>query len=442
MNELLDRMPPNNRDAERCLLGCLLRDNSVIIEILDLLTEGDFYLDAHQKIFRVIAEIGGTAKPVDVVILADAIKDRDWIHDIGGYSYIVEVYESSPTAANATYYAGIIREKSLYRQMILICNDILRDCYEAKMPADELVADAQRRMMALGNTIKASPNRKLSEVIIEVQAEVDRRCKHQAIISGVPTGLIDLDEMLGGLHAGELFILAARPSVGKTSLAANICRNAAEHGLGSIIFSLEQSRLELATRWMCGEAGVNSHALRKGRMPNDQVSKLIDAGHELSRLPIWINDTPAQRVRNIMASARRLMLSEKINLMVIDYLQLITCDDGRENRNEQISVVTRSAKLMARELNIPILLLSQLSRDSEKQNRRPRLSDLRDSGSIEQDADTVMFLHRPNAQDISQPAEVIEAIVSKQRNGPCGDVPLTFVKAAMRFDNNAPEIPK
>jgi len=435
-----ERLPPFDRDAERCVLGSLIRDNEVIPDILGIVAANAFYHDAHAKIYGAAVDCWSSGGRVDLVILANELRSRGHSEDIGGPAYLADLLECAPTAANAEYYAAIIRDKATLRKMIHLCTEICRDAYDQVGDVDELVSYAQREFLNVQGDTRRARTVIMSDLISEVENEIDRRSQHKGEVTGIPTGLLDLDLLTSGFHPGELAIIAARPSIGKTALAVNVCINASDN-YASVLFNLEMARMELGTRILCGASGVNSQAVRSGRLSAEQVRKLIDAGNALRPRRIWFDDSPNQRARQIMATCRQLRSREKINLAVIDYLQLIGVEDRRMNRNEQVGEITRSLKLMARELELPVICLSQLSRNSEqREDKRPRLSDLRDSGAIEQDADTVIFLHRAGPQT-TEPTEQIEAIVAKQRNGPCADVPLVFRKATMRFENYAPGIP-
>ncbi len=432
---MIDRIPPQSREAERGLLGSILRENSVLSEVSESVSMESFYFESHKRMYRHLEVIINSGKSADMVILANALKDHGEIDEIGGYAYIEEVWDSAPTAANSRYYADIIHRKHMARRLILACTAASRDAYEQSDQIEDLVTALHREILSIETGSVQSVNRHIGEIIREVCQEIDRSCRPGAAMTGVATGLKPLDDLLGGLHPGELIILAARPSVGKTALAGNICRNAADAGTASLMFSLEQSRIELGKRWLCGDAMVNSYAIRSGRLNPEQVQRLMVAGVQLGEIPIWVNDTPSQKTRSILSAARRLASQEKLGLIVVDYLQLIQPDDRGQNRNEQIGTMSRELKNVAREINVPVLCLCQLSRAVEQRDdKRPRLSDLRDSGEIEQNADTVIFLHRPLPKADYAPTEQIDATVQKQRNGPCGDVPLLYRKAAMRFE--------
>jgi replicative DNA helicase len=416
----------------------MLRDNPVIGDVLQIIRPDNFYLDAHQKICHAIIALYDKAHPVDLVVLAEELKNRKHIEEIGGYAYLGQLWDAAPTAANAEYYAKIVRDKAIVRHLIHSSNEVLRDAYDQSMPADELLESAERKILDIAEMGITGQTYTLAQALTEAYDRIDTRQQNdQTSISGLPTGFIDLDEKTAGLQNSELIIMAARPSHGKTALAMNIARYVAvEDNQPVFVVSLEQSRIELAERLLCCQARVDSHKLRKGHLGSDDMQKLIDAGGTLRNAPLFIDDTPGQGMLRIAASARRLKLREKIKLVVIDYLQLIEPDNRRDNRQEQVTQISRRLKFLARELQIPVMALAQVNRTSEdRTDHKPRLADLRESGSIEQDADTVMLLHRPEMYEAGQHEGVLEIHIAKQRNGPTGEVSLTFLKQFMRFEN-------
>jgi replicative DNA helicase len=431
-------LPPQSKEAEQCVLGSMLRDNVVIGDILQIIRPDNFYLDAHQKICQAIITLYDQGHPVDLVVLAEELKTRKQIEDIGGYGYLGQLWDAAPTAANAEYYARIVRDKAIIRHLISSSNEILRDAYDQAMPADELLESAERKVLDIAEMGITGQTFTLAQALTEAYDRIDTRQQNdQTSISGLPTGFIDLDEKTAGLQNSELIIMAARPSHGKTALAMNIARHVAvEDNQPVFVVSLEQSRIELAERLLCCQARVDSHKLRKGHLSSDDMQKLIEAGGILRNAPLFIDDTPGQGMLRIAANARRLKLREKIKLVVIDYLQLIEPDNRRDSRQEQVAHISRRLKFLARELQIPVTALAQVNRSSEdRTEHRPRLADLRESGAIEQDADTVMLLHRPEMYEPGQHEGILEIHIAKQRNGPTGDVSLTFLKQFMRFEN-------
>jgi replicative DNA helicase len=438
-NESPDRLPPHNREAERCVLGSMLRDNAVIEEVVQIVGRDDFYSDAHQKIFEAILALRGKGgQPVDLVLLADELLRRKQLEDVGGYPALAELWDAAPTAANAEYYAKIVRDRALVRGLIHTSTEVLRDAYNQTMPADQLIETAERRIFDLAEKGIAGQTFTLEEAINKTYERIDQRyLGDRMATSGIPTGYGELDEILAGLQNSELILVAARPSVGKTSFGLNLTRHATvAEKLPAFFVSLEQSRIELAERLLCCEARVDSHRLRKGNLSSEDMEKLIEAGGILRNAKLFIDDTPAQSMLRIAANARRLKHRHGIKMVVIDYLQLIEPENRRDPRQEQVAQISRRLKFLARELEIPVVALAQVNRSSEeRQDHRPRLADLRESGSLEQDADTVLMLHRPDRYEPGQQEGLIEVIIAKQRNGPTGEVSLKYVKQFMRYED-------
>jgi replicative DNA helicase len=443
--EAVDRLPPHNRDAERSVLGSMLRDNIVVGDVCNIVQADHFYADAHQRIYRAITHLCvDRGQPADLVTLANYLQQEKQIEDVGGYAYLAELWDAAPTAANAEYYARIVRDKGMVRALIHASNEILRDAYDQTQPADELLGTAEHKIFEIANKGIAGQTFTLHDVLAEAYDRIDNRCQrgHQAI-SGLATGFVDLDEKTAGLQNSELIVLAARPSVGKTGCALNVARHVAvEEGQPVFFVSLEMSRIELAERLLCCQARVDSHRLRKGALSSDDMDKLIAAGGVLRKARIYIDDSPAQGMLRIAANSRRLLLREGIKLVIIDYLQLIEPENRRDPRQEQVAQISRRLKFLAKELKIPVLALAQVNRASEdRHDHKPRLSDLRESGSIEADADMVLLLHRPELYEPGQNEGSVEVIIAKQRNGPTGEIMLTFLKQFMRFENYAVGVP-
>jgi replicative DNA helicase len=433
-----DRLPPQSRDAERSVLGSMLRDNEVIPDVIQIVRVENFYFDAHQKIYRAITQLYDTGQPVDLVILAEYLNAQKQLEDAGRHVYLAELWDAAPTAANAEYYARIVREKAILRSLIHSSTEILRDAYEQSQPAEELLGTAERQIMEIAELGVTGQTIDLKQALDEAYTRIDARSQRtHTSVSGIPTGFTDLDELTAGLQNNELVILAARPSVGKTAMALNMVRHIiVEDQIPVFFVSLEQSRIELAERLLCCQAKVDSHHLRQGRLSRDDMQKLIEGGERLSRAPLYIDDTPAQSMLRIAANARRLKRRKDVRLVVIDYLQLIEPENRRDPRQEQVAQTSRRLKFLARELHIPVMALAQVNRSSEdRQDHRPRLADLRESGSIEQDADTVLLLHRPGRFEGTEEDNTVEVHVAKQRNGPTDMVTLTFLKQFMRFEN-------
>ena len=444
-----DRLPPQSRDAERSVLGSILRDNAALHEIQPILRVENFYFDAHQKIFQAVSDLYNDAKPVDLVILHETLKQRKQLEDVGGAVYLGELWDAAPTAANAAYYAKIVRDKALVRNLIHTSTELLRDAYDGSMPVDELLGMAERKVLDIAEKGVTSDTYDLHDTLQKAFDRIDERAgKPNLDVSGIATGYTDLDMLTAGLQNNELVIIAARPSVGKTAFALNVVRHAiTQDRIPCFFVSLEMGRIELAERLLSCQAKVDSFKIRKGNLNSDDIGKLMAAADQLRGnaregfVKLFIDDTPAQSMLRISANARRLKQRHGLKLVVIDYLQLIEPENRRDPRQEQVAQVSRRLKFLAKELQIPVIALAQVNRQSEdRQDHRPRLSDLRESGSIEQDADTVMMLHRPGRVDKSVEDNTLEVIIEKQRNGPTGTVTLTYLRQFMRYENYAPEL--
>jgi replicative DNA helicase len=438
-----DRLPPQNRDAERSVLGSILRDNDVLDDVVQIVRTANFYTDAHQKIFDACVKLRDRGEAIDTVTLAEFLKQLQQLEDVGSYPYLAELWDAAPTAANAVYYARIVRDKGLVRNLIHASTEILRDAYDQAAPANELLETAERKIFDIAQMGITGNYITLQNALDEAYRRIDVRSQRGPMsVSGIATGYVDLDEKTAGLQNSELIIVAARPSVGKTAFSLNLVRNMIIQEKKSVFFvSLEQSRIELAERLLCSQGKVDSHRLRKGHLSSEDMQKLIEAGDQLSQAKLFIDDSPAQGMLRITANARRLKMRQKLDIVFIDYLQLIEPENKRDSRQEQVGAISRRLKFLAKELEIPVVALAQVNRSSEdRQDHKPRLSDLRESGSIEQDADTVMLLHRPDGEP-GQQGETIDVIIAKQRNGPTDTVTLTFLKQFMRFENFAVESP-
>ncbi|CAN5623110.1 replicative DNA helicase [soil metagenome] len=442
---LADRQPPQSKEAEQGVLGSVLRDNAVLSDVLGILRPDNFYYDAHQKIFEAIVELYNAAKPVDAVILFENLKKKKQIDDVGGASYIAELWDAAPTAANAEYYANIVREKAVVRNLIHAHTELLRDSYDGVMSADELLSSAERKILEIAEKGTTSSAQTLGEAMKEAFDRMDSKAgKDNLSLTGVRTGYIDLDNLTAGLQNNELIIIAARPSVGKTAFALNLVRNVIVDDRVPVFFvSLEQAKIELAERLLVCQSRVDSHSIRTGRLTHQDTQKLMEAadvlrGTKENPVKLFLDDTPAQTLLRISSTARRLKLREGIRLMVIDYLQLIEPENKKDPRQEQVAQMSRRLKFLARELEIPVIALAQVNRGSEdRQDHTPRLADLRESGAIEQDADTVFMLHRPARFDKQQEDDKLEVHIAKQRNGPTGEITLSYFKQFMRYENYA-----
>lgn len=435
-----DRLPPHNREAERSVLGSILRDNPTFNDVVRIVAADNFYLDAHRKIFLAMRTLYDERQvPVDLVTLAELLRERQQIEDVGGYAYLAELWDAAPTAANASHYSRIVKDNALIRQLIHSSTEILRDAYDHAQPAEEVLATAERKIFEIAQKSVADQTSTLQDALREAWDRIDQRTMQGASpISGVTTGYAELNEITAGLQNSELIVVAARPSVGKTSFALSLARNIGVEGGNPLFFvSLEQSKIELAERLMSAQARVPGFKMRKGHISSEDMQRLIVAADQLRQAKIYIDDSPGQTMLRIAANSRRLAMREGIKAVMIDYLQLIEPEDRSDPRHEQVAQISRRLKLLARELKLPVIALAQLNRGPEdRTDHRPRLADLRESGSIEQDADVVILLHRPELYDpnTENPGQV-ELVIGKQRNGPTGVVNLTYLKEFMSFED-------
>lgn len=427
----VERLPPQNLYAERSVLGAILRDKLAMAEVLTMLRgPEDFYQDAHQRIFRAMLCLDCAGRPIDLVTLADALQSSGDVENIGGYVYLESLQDAAPTSANAGYYSAIVRDKAILRGLIHLGGCIVRDAYNPDGEACEILDLAEKSVFAMGMAGIGGASVPISQAVAEAYNAIDSSSK-TGHPPGISTGFIDLDRMFS-LRDSELTILAARPSVGKTALACCIAMNAALRNKQPTFFvSLEMSRQELVERFFCQVGRISSSKLRMRRLDDEDWGRLIDAGGPLRESKLFIDDTAGQAMQRISATARRHKSKDGIKLVILDYLQLVEPEERRGvNRQEQVAAISRRLKLLAKEIHCPILALAQLNRQVEHAEREPQLSDLRDSGSLEQDADNVIFLHKDEAS-----AGIVKVILRKQRNGPVGDVPLFFRAEHMRFED-------
>lgn len=433
---MIDRLPPQNKTAETAVLGSILRDDGVLPDVLGLISADSFYFEAHQRVFKAMFSLHDARKPVDTVTVAEELKRLNLLDDLVGYSFIAELFDSTSTPANASYYARIVAEKAALRQLIRVTTTAITDAYDEVMPAAQLLESVERQVLSVTESLATGDPAGLSQILNESYVRIDSKQKGAPI--GIPIGYRKIDEALCGLQRGELVIIAARPSVGKTALACNVIRNTCAAGYRVYFASLEQKKIDIADRFICIHSGIDSYKLRRADLTKDDYAKIVDAGAEMSKWNIWIDDTRAQTSIQIAAKARKWHRKNKIDLLVIDYAQFVEPEDPRQPRHEQVAAVSRRFKNLAADLNIPLVLLCQLRRETEdRSDGKPRLRDLKDSGALEQDADVVMMLHRPagkNDDENQSPVELVQILVEKNRNGPCGDFGLAFRKPLMRFE--------
>lgn len=445
-SEILDRLPPQSLDAEKSVLGSLLLDPELCDEVALVIRVDDFYSPPHQTLFRHLMAMHNDGLRIDATLLHERLKKHDDLETIGGLAYLADVADSVPHAANAVYYARIVRDKALLRLLIHASTEILRDAYDQTVDSREMLSRAEEKVFEILENQGAGELSPLQDVLHEALARIDARLEKGGGIGGMATGFTDLDSLTGGLHEGELVIIAGRPSMGKTALATNIADHMAiETGRPTLFVSLEMSRLELAERMLCSYGRINGHKLRNGFISPTDRTKLVTASSAMSMAPLFIDDSPSRTMTEIAATARRLKRREKLSLIVIDYLQLIEPDNSSDPRQEQVAKIARRLKALAREVKVPLVCLAQLNRQAEvSKDNRPRLSHLRESGAIEQDADVVLFVHRDeyyctNEEDRERVKGQADIIIAKQRNGPTGDVKVAWLQDYTRFENLARE---
>jgi len=443
--EILDRQPPQNRDAERAVLGSILLLPEVCDEVSLVVRPDEFSDPANETIYGHMLAMHDANQRIDHMLLLERLKAAREVEAVGGPAYIAEIAQIVPTAAHAQYYARIVHDKAVLRSLIQASTDILRDAYEASVDARTMLSRAEERVFSILEKKGRGDLTKIDDVLKASLLRLDARMKHDHAVGGLETGFADLDDMTGGLHGSELIILAARPSMGKTALAMNIAEHVAMRLSATTLFvSLEMSAIELGDRLLCSVARVNGNRLRNGSITNKERSQLVQTAAEISHAPFFVDDSPSRTMTEIAANARRLKRKDSLGLVVIDYLQLIEPDNPKDPRQEQVAKIARRLKGLARELDVPVLCLAQLNRQAEvSKDNKPRLSHLRESGAIEQDADVVVFVHREeyyqtNEEDRQRVRGEAELIVAKQRNGPTGDVKLTWRHEFTRFEDAAP----
>ena len=440
MTDAPSKLPPQHIEAEESVLGGMLLQNDSIHRVVEILCPDDFYRDAHKKIFQAIIELYQKNEPADLVTVTNVLKKSGSLEDIGGATYLSELVDRVPTAANIASYGKIIREKAIVRQLISSASEIIARGYEDHGNVDEYLDSAEKVIFEIAQRRIHQGFYQLKDIVRDSFKAIEQLYEKKELITGVPTGYRDLDRLTSGLQRSDLIVIAGRPSMGKTALALNIVEHAAiEAGVVCAVFSLEMSKEQLVQRMMCSRAEVDATKLRGGFLAESDWPKLTRAAGLLSEASIFIDDSPALNVLEVRAKARRLQREHGLGLVVVDYLQLMRAIGRQESREREISEISRSLKALAKEICVPVIALSQLNRGVEaRQDKRPQLSDLRESGAIEQDADVIAFIYRdemyhPDSADAGK----AELIVGKQRNGPTGRVILTFRSHITRFDDLA-----
>jgi len=443
INRLMDALPPHAVEAEESLLGSILIDPTVLNDVQLIIKSGDdFFKKANGSIYEIMTELNnGSLKTVDFVHLSQLLEDRNLLKAIGGVDYLVKIAQAVPSAASASHYARLVKDKSVVRQLIAAAGEILHDAYSNPEDPSVILSEAERRIFSIAQQSEQRHAEKLDELLnlaIEQLESSDGK-----MITGVATGYPMLDEITSGLQKGEMIVVAARPSMGKTALALNIAENIVMRGTPVALFSLEMSRQQLVQRLLSARASVSGHDIRRNMLSDRDMEAIIQATNDLMGKPLFIDDTPSLTITQLRAKARRLKQSEDISVIFIDYLQLMTSGSRVESRQQEVSDISRGVKALARELEVPIVCLSQLNRAAEqREGHRPRMSDLRESGSIEQDADVVAILHRESYYHMNDSAwieanedklSLAELIIAKQRNGPTATVRLNWDSRCTRF---------
>jgi replicative DNA helicase len=437
-----ERTLPHNLEAEKCVLGAILINNHAFNQAAEVIDSQDFFRDAHRRIFEKMVGLTDRNEPVDLVTLKDELDRSGDLDEVGGPAYISALTDGVPRSANIEYYARIVKEKATLRRLIQASTDVLTRAYDGEQDADELLDEAERSIFQIAESKLRTGFVPLSELVGKSYQLIEQLQAHKGLVTGVPSGFVDLDELTSGFQKQDLVIVAARPSMGKTSLVLNMALNAAAEAGKSIgIFSLEMSAEQLFIRLLTSEARIDAHRFRGGFLGDTDYDRLAAAGARLHDAKIFIDDSPGLGILEMRAKSRRLKLEHGLDMLIVDYLQLMQGRGRFENRQQEMASISRSMKILAKELDVPILALSQLSRAPEgRTDHRPQLSDLRESGALEQDADVVLFIFREEmyAQEAERRPEVdgiAELIIGKQRNGPIGTVKMAFLKQYTRFEN-------
>jgi len=436
----IERVPPQNLEAEMAVLGSMLLEEEALIAAAELVDEHAFYKDAHRKLFAAMLALYKHNISVDLVTLTEELKRRNLLEDTGGASYLATLTSVVPTAANVEHYCRIVKSKAILRSLITAATHIASECYEEPTEPDVLLDRAETRIFEIASKKIKRDAISVKELIKSSIETIDTLYQRKGFITGLPSGFTEVDQMLAGLQPADFIVVAGRPAMGKSSFAMSLAEHVAlVEKIPVAIFSLEMSKEHLVQRMLCSHARINAHNVRSGMLSTSDWPKLTQAAGKLSEAPIFIDDTPGISILELRAKARRLKGRQGIGLIILDYLQLMEEPSRSENRQQEIALISRNLKALARELNIPVIAVSQLSRAPERRETfRPRLSDLRESGAIEQDSDVVLLLFR---EEYYTPTEenrgIAEVIIGKQRNGPTGTVKLAFIKEYTRFENLA-----
>ena len=445
MAELM-KTPPHNLESEQCVIGSIIVEEQTLVPVAEILDREDFYIDAHKVIYDSMIELGNERKPIDMITLTNKLKEKGYLDQVGGVTYLTSITNMIPTTSNVKVYAEIVKKNSTLRKLIKASNDIISMGYEASDSLDDILNVAEKKIFDISQDRMSQDFKPISEVLTSVTAMIEEVYSKGSDITGLDTGFIDLNKKLGGFHKSDLILIAARPGMGKTAFALNLVANAAIRSKSSVaVFSLEMSKEQLVQRLLSSQSNVALDNINKGKIADDEWKKLTDAMTVLSSSHIFIDDTPGIKVSEIRSKCRKLKMEKGLDMIMIDYLQLMEADGRADNRQQEVSKISRSLKILAKEMNCPVIALSQLSRNTESgKDHMPKLSDLRDSGAIEQDADIVMFIYRDEyyTKMETKKKDLAEIIIAKNRHGEISNIELVWIGKIQKFSNKLKTINK
>lgn len=438
MAELM-KTPPHNLESEQCVIGSIIVEEQTLVPVAEILDREDFYIDAHKVIYDSMIELGNERKPIDMVTVSNRLKEKGYLDQVGGVTYLTSITNMIPTTSNVKVYAEIVKKNSTLRKLIKASNDIISMGYEASHSLDDILNVAEKKIFDISQDRMSEDFKPISEVLTSVTAMIEDVYSKGSDLTGLDTGFIDLNKKLGGFHKSDLILIAARPGMGKTAFALNLVANAAIRSKASVaVFSLEMSKEQLVQRLLSSQSNVALDSISKGKIADDEWKKLTDAMTILSSSDIFIDDTPGIKVSEIRSKCRKLKMEKGLDMIMIDYLQLMEADGRADNRQQEVSKISRSLKILAKEMNCPVVALSQLSRNTESgKDHTPKLSDLRDSGAIEQDADIVMFIYRDEyyTKMETKKKDLAEIIIAKNRHGEISNIELVWIGKIQKFSN-------
>ena len=438
MAELM-KTPPHNLESEQCVIGSIIMEEETMVPVAEILDIEDFYIDAHKVIYESMLELNNERKPIDMVTVSNRLKEKGYLDQVGGVTYLTSITNMIPTTSNVKVYAEIVKKNSILRKLIKASNDIISMGYEASHSLDDILNVAEKKIFDISQDRMSEDFKPISEVLTSVTAMIEDVYSKGSDLTGLDTGFIDLNKKLGGFHKSDLILIAARPGMGKTAFALNLVANAAIRSKASVaVFSLEMSKEQLVQRLLSSQSNVALDSISKGKIADDEWKKLTDAMTILSSSGIFIDDTPGIKVSEIRSKCRKLKMEKGLDMIMIDYLQLMEADGRADNRQQEVSKISRSLKILAKEMNCPVVALSQLSRNTESgKDHTPKLSDLRDSGAIEQDADIVMFIYRDEyyTKMETKKKDLAEIIIAKNRHGEISNIELVWIGKIQKFSN-------